>query len=66
MKWMSVYLVGYVLVVVAIAMALWKLGVLERIGGFWIAVGAILAVGIGIIMAVQGSGRKEMIEIDRR
>ena len=65
MKWVSIYLVGYVLVVVGIAMALWKLGVLERIGGFWIAVGVIVAVGIGIIMSISGSGRKETIEVNR-
>ena len=62
MKWVSIYLVGYVLVIVGIAMALWKVGVLERIGGFWIAVGVILAVGIGIILSISGSGRKETIE----
>ena len=65
MKWVSIYLVGYVLVIVGIAMALWKVGVLERIGGFWIAVGVILAVGIGIILSISGSGRKETIEVNR-
>jgi hypothetical protein len=66
MKWMSMYLVGYVLVVIGIAMALWKVGVLERIGGFWLGVGIVIAVGIGIILAVSGSGTKQTIEVDRR
>lgn len=66
MKWVSIYLAGYVLVVIGIAMALWKVGVLERVGGFWIGVGAVLAVGIGIIMAVSGSGTKETVEVNRR
>lgn len=66
MRWMSLYLVGYVLVVAGILMAMWKLGVLERIGGFWLGVGLVIAVGIGIILAVSGSGQKQVIEVDRR
>jgi hypothetical protein len=65
MKWVSIYLVGYVLVVIGIAMALWKIGVLERIGGFWIGVGVIVAIGIGIIMSISGSGEKETVEVKR-
>jgi len=65
MKWVSVYLVGYVLVVIGIAMALWKVGVLERLGGFWIAVGVIVAIGIGIILSISGSGEKETVEVKR-
>jgi hypothetical protein len=65
MKWVSVYLVGYVLVVIGIGMALWKVGVLERLGGFWIAVGVIVAIGIGIIMSISGSGEKETVEVKR-
>ena len=66
MKWVSIYLAGYVLVVIGVAMALWKVGVLERVGGFWIGVGVVVAVGVGIIMAVSGSGTKETVEVNRR
>jgi hypothetical protein len=66
MRWMSMYLIGYVLVVAGIIAALWKVGVLERIGGFWLGIGLLIAVGIGIIMAVSGSGTKQTIEVDRR
>ncbi len=65
MKWMSVYLVGYVLVVIGIIGALWKMGVLEHVGGFWIAIGIVIAIGVGIIMSVSGSGTKESIEVNR-
>jgi hypothetical protein len=65
MKWVSIYLVGYVLVVIGVAMALWKVGVLERLGGFWIAVGLIVAIGIGIILSISGSGEKETVEVKR-
>jgi len=65
MKWMSLYLVGYALVMAGIVAALWKIGVLERLGAFWTGIGVVVVVGIGIILAVQGSGQKSMIEVDR-
>jgi len=65
MRWMSLYLVGYALIVVGVMAALWKTGVLERVGAFWTGIGLVVAIGIGIIMAVGGSGRKEMIEVNR-
>jgi hypothetical protein len=65
MKWMGLYLAGYALIVIGIVAALWKTGALERIGTFWTAIGLVVAVGIGIILAVSGSGQKSMIEVDR-
>jgi len=65
MKWIGVYLVGYVLLIVALVLALWKTGVLASIGPFWVGVGLLAAIGLGIIVAVANSGRKESVEIDR-
>jgi hypothetical protein len=65
MKWMAVYLVGYVLLLVGALLALWKTGVLASIGPFWVGVGVLIAIGIGIMLAVGGSGRKENVTIDR-
>jgi hypothetical protein len=65
MKWIGVYLVGYVLLIVALVLALWKTGVLASIGSFWVGVGLLAALGLGIIVAVANSGRKESVEIDR-
>jgi hypothetical protein len=65
MKWIGVYLVGYVLLIVALVLALWKTGVLASIGPFWVGVGLLAALGLGIIVAVANSGRKESVEIDR-
>jgi hypothetical protein len=66
MKWMGMYLLGYVLLVVAGLLALWKTGVLASIGGFWIGVGLLVAIGLGIMIAVANSGRKETIEVDSK
>jgi hypothetical protein len=65
MKWMGVYLLGYVLLIVALLLALWKTGVLASIGSFWIGVGLLVALGLGIMIAVGQSGRKENVTIDR-
>ena len=65
MKWMGVYLLGYVLLIAALLLALWKTGVLASIGTFWIGVGLLVALGLGIMIAVGQSGRKENVTIDR-
>jgi hypothetical protein len=65
MKWMGVYLLGYVLLIAAALLALWKTGVLASIGTFWVGVGLLVALGLGIMLAVASSGRKENVTIDR-
>ena len=65
MKWIEAYLVGYVLVLGGIAAALWKLGVLDRVGAGWTAIGVVIAIGLGVMISVSNSGSKETIEIDK-
>jgi hypothetical protein len=66
MKWTGVYLIGYVIFIGGFLAALWKLGVLERIGAAWTLIGLAIAIGIGIMLSVSSSGNKENIEIDRK
>jgi hypothetical protein len=66
MKWMQAYMVGYVIVLGGIVAALWKLGVVERLGAGWMAIGLVVAVGLGIMVSVANSGKKETLEIDRK
>jgi hypothetical protein len=63
MKWMSIYLIGYLIFMAGVFIALWKLDVLEEIGPTWTGVAVLLAIGIGVMIAVSNSGRKENIEI---
>jgi len=56
MKFMKLYLVGYFVLLVGAVLALWQSGVLKEIPGIWIGIGAIVAVGFGIMLAVS-SGR---------
>ena len=65
MKWTGMYLLGYIILIGGILAALWKVGVLDSIGSFWTGVGLVIAVGLGIMIAVANSGTKENIQIDR-
>jgi len=65
MKWVQLYLLGYVIMVGGIVAALWKMGVLGRIGAGWTAIGLVIAIGLGVMIAVSGSGTKQSIEVDR-
>jgi len=65
MKWITMFLVGYVIFIAGVAAALWKLGVLERIGPGWTAIGVVIAIGLGVMVSLRGSGEKKTLEIDR-
>ena len=66
MKWTSTFFVGYIILIGGVLAALWKLGVLEVIGTTWTLIGVVIAIGIGIMLAVSSSGSKENIQIDRK
>jgi hypothetical protein len=66
MKWTGMFLVGYVILIGGILAALWKLGILADIGTTWTLIGVVIAIGIGIMLAVTNSGSKENIEINRK
>lgn len=53
MKFINMYLVGYVVLIIGVVLALWKTGVLEHISGAWIAIGVVVAVGLGVMMSVS-------------
>ena len=65
MKWSGLYLVGYGVLLIGALLALWKTGVLASIGPAWTAIGVVIAIGLGIMMSVASSGKKETIEVDR-
>lgn len=65
MKWMQMYLAGYVIVLGGLIAALWKMGVIERVGPAWTVIGIVIAVGLGFMISVASSGKKETVEIDK-
>lgn len=66
MKWTGMYLLGFVVLMGGLLAALWKLGVLASIGTAWTLIGVVIAIGLGIMIAVANSGSKKNIEIDRK
>ena len=66
MKWAGMYLVGFIVLLGGVLAALWKLGILARIGTVWTLIGIAIAIGLGIMIAVSNSGTKENVEINRK
>jgi hypothetical protein len=65
MKWTGAFFLGYVILLAGVIAALWKMGVLERIGTAWTLIGVVIAIGVGLMTAVANSGRKESIQIEK-
>jgi len=66
MKWAGMYFLGFVILIGGVLAALWKLGVLQNVGGTWIAIGVAILIGVGLMISVANSGTKENIQIDRK
>jgi hypothetical protein len=56
MRFLTIYLIGYFVLLFGAVLALWQAGILREIPPIWIAIGAVIAVGLGIMLAVV-SGR---------
>lgn len=65
MKWANLHFFGYAILLAGIVAALWMVGALQRIGAAWTAIGVVIALGIGIMVSVANSGRKESIQIEK-
>jgi hypothetical protein len=59
MKFIQIYLIGYFVLIIGAGLALWQAGILSRISPVWILIGAVIAVGLGIILAVS-AGKPEI------
>ena len=57
MRFLKLYLVGYFVLLLGAGLALWQAGVLDDIPPVWLGIGAIVAVGFGIMLAVASSPR---------
>ena len=53
MRFINMYLIGYFILIIGICLALWQSGVLDSVAPIWIGIGAVVAVGVGIMMAVS-------------
>jgi hypothetical protein len=59
MRFVSVYLIGYFLLVLGALAALWYGGALRQISAVWVLIGLIIAVGLGIMLAIS-AGKPEI------
>ncbi len=59
MRFINIYLIGYFVLVIGAAAALWQAGILRRVSGTWLAIGALIAIGLGIMLAVS-AGKPEI------
>jgi len=65
MRFINMYLIGYVILIIGIAMALWQSGVLNNVAPIWVGIGVIVAIGLGIMMAVSSGKPTGPVESQR-
>jgi hypothetical protein len=59
MRFVHVFLVGYILLVVGALAALWYGGVLQRVSPVWILISLVIAAGLGVMLAIT-AGKPEI------
>jgi hypothetical protein len=53
MRFIHLFLAGYFVLIIGVALALWQLGVLSGIAPIWVAIGVLVAIGLGIMLSVM-------------
>ena len=61
MRFIHLFLVGYFILILGVSLALWQSGVLSHVAPIWIAVGALVSIGVGIMLSVA-SGKPTVTE----
>ncbi len=59
MRFVHIYLVGYVILVLGALAALWYGGVLRHLSAGWVIIGLVIATGLGIMLAIS-AGKPEI------
>ena len=59
MRFINAYLVGYFILVLGALGALWYVGALRHVAPMWIAIGLVIAAGLGIMLSVS-AGKPEI------
>lgn len=52
MRFVTIYLIGYFALLGGAALALWQSGILGELPTTWVAIAAMVAVGLGVLLAV--------------
>ena len=59
MRFVNIYLIGYFILVIGALAALWYSGALRHIAAAWVIIGLVIAIGLGIMLAVS-AGKPEI------
>lgn len=59
MRFINLYLLGYIVFVCGVVLALWRADVLRNVSPWWLTIGLVLAVGLGIMLSVS-AGKPEI------
>jgi hypothetical protein len=59
MRYVHLYLIGYFILVIGALAALWYGGVLRHFSATWILIGLVIAVGLGVMLAIS-AGKPEI------
>jgi len=55
MRFLKIYLIGYFMLLLGAVWALWQSRILQQIPAVWLVIGAVIAIGLGIMLAVASS-----------
>ena len=55
MRFLTIYLVAYFVLLSGATWALWESGILREIPAVWLGLAAIITIGLGIMLAVASS-----------
>jgi hypothetical protein len=64
-RFIHLFLVGYFVLILGVGLALWQTGMLNRVAPIWFGIGALVAIGLGIMLAVS-SGKPTITEEEVR
>lgn len=59
MRFVNIYLIGYFILILGALAALWYGGALRHISAGWLIIGLVIAVGLGIMLAIS-AGKPEI------
>ena len=61
MRSQRIFMIGFLVLLGGLLAALWKLGILDRIGTTWTLILVAIGVGIGIMLAISRGGSEVKI-----
>jgi hypothetical protein len=59
MRFVNIYLIGYFILILGALAALWYGGVLRQLSPGWVLIGLVIAIGLGIMLAIS-AGKPEI------